>query len=367
MQIIIRICSDAEVDPYSVIKLFNFGLTVFISLFGLASNTLVGLVYRRTKLLSSTDVYLTALALSDNVQIIFISLYAYRYVYQLLFPGVLDWRPSGVVTLSGILITSMSQFVNTYIIVLLGVDRFLQVKRISLAKTWCQPRRAKISLAVITASAVVFCIPRWFEYIPLMIHYKETVDKCYGYFTESYGLGTSAQYRLIYSFILYILVMYFVPLVIISFTSGTLVVAIWKRARWLRKIQSEMLHSNHASRLKRTEVNAITTLVIVTISFILFQIPDMVLQFIWRLAPLYGPTASIFSYQLILLNSSINFIIYAVSSNAFRSRLSKVFRCLAANDVEGPENTMLGAHGTNYEPTLKSFKTHSKNNITKVS
>ena len=63
------------------------------------------------------------------------------------------------------------------------------------------------------------------------------------------------------------------------------------------------------------------------------QIPDMCLQFIWRLAPAHGPTASIFSYELLILNSSINFIIYAISSTAFRKRLVKVSTNMAAAEL----------------------------------
>lgn len=50
----------------------------------------------------------------------------------------------------------------------------------------------------------------------------------------------------------------------------------------------------------------------------------MVLQFVWRLAPKHGPTANIFAYQIVIINSSINFVIYAISSPTFRQRLKRV-------------------------------------------
>lgn len=57
---------------------------------------------------------------------------------------------------------------------------------------------------------------------------------------------------------------------------------------------------------------------------LVLQIPDMIVQAIWKLARQHGPTANIFVYQIIIINSSINFIIYAISSSVFRNRLRKV-------------------------------------------
>lgn len=71
-------CSIYEDDPFYEAKLFNFTLTVFIAVFGLASNCVVVAVNSKIRILSSTDVYITALAVTDNILILSISLYAYR-------------------------------------------------------------------------------------------------------------------------------------------------------------------------------------------------------------------------------------------------------------------------------------------------
>lgn len=67
-----------EDDPYRGAKLFNFSLTVFISAFGLISNTVVLAVNGKIKSLSSTDVYITFLAITDMLLIVSLGLYAYR-------------------------------------------------------------------------------------------------------------------------------------------------------------------------------------------------------------------------------------------------------------------------------------------------
>lgn len=70
--------SDYADDPLEALKFFNFGLTVMISIFGLIGNNLVVLVNKRAKNISSTDVYITALAVTDNLLILAINIYCYR-------------------------------------------------------------------------------------------------------------------------------------------------------------------------------------------------------------------------------------------------------------------------------------------------
>jgi len=147
--------------------------------------------------------------------------------------------------------------------------------------------------------------------------------------------------------------MYAVPLTILSWTNYVLIHTILKRRIWRHKIaphsqSTRMGDGDHLSniRKKRTEHKAILTLVLVTLSFMVLQIPDISLNFIWRFSPQYGPTASIFSYQLMILNSSINFIIYAISSNVFKKRLVKVFKCADWSSTESNQETMLGRQVT---------------------
>lgn len=48
------------------------------------------------------------------------------------------------------------------------------------------------------------------------------------------------MYRLVYGFIAYIIVMYCIPLLTLTFTNYTLISTIYKRRQWLNKIQSEV-------------------------------------------------------------------------------------------------------------------------------
>lgn len=65
-------------DPYAEVKLFNLILTVCVALFGLVSNTVVILVNRKIKNLKSTDVYITLLAVTDNMLIVSVGLFSLR-------------------------------------------------------------------------------------------------------------------------------------------------------------------------------------------------------------------------------------------------------------------------------------------------
>lgn len=50
----------------------------------------------------------------------------------------------------------------------------------------------------------------------------------------------------------------------------------------------------------------------------------MVVHVLWRTATHIAPLVTIFSDELSIVNSSINFIIYSATSSAFRKRLMKV-------------------------------------------
>lgn len=67
-----------EDDPNATFKIFNFTLTVIIGVFGLVSNSMVVAVNRRIKTLTSTDVYITLLAITDNLLIVAVSLVGFR-------------------------------------------------------------------------------------------------------------------------------------------------------------------------------------------------------------------------------------------------------------------------------------------------
>lgn len=56
----------------------------------------------------------------------------------------------------------------------------------------------------------------------------------------------------------------------------------------------------------------------------LLQIPDMVVQVMWRTNRDKAPTGYAVAVFLLLVNSSVNFIIYTSSSRVYRKRISKV-------------------------------------------
>ena len=52
----------------------------------------------------------------------------------------------------------------------------------------------------------------------------------------AHGIGTNKYYKLLYSFVFYLAVMYAVPLTILTFTNYVLIRTILKRRVWRRKI-----------------------------------------------------------------------------------------------------------------------------------
>ncbi|KAF6036138.1 hypothetical protein EB796_005566 [Bugula neritina] len=59
---------------------------------------------------------------------------------------------------------------------------------------------------------------------------------------------------------------------------------------------------------------------VVTI-FLVCQIPDMILQILWRVNSPFAPTFSIIAYDFVIINASINFVVYVVAADGFRRSL----------------------------------------------
>lgn len=84
-------------------------------------------------------------------------------------------------TFSTAILQTYAQCLNTYIIVLLNIDRFIQVKFIHAAKNWCTPRRAVIHFIFIAIGSAIFSAPKLIEYAPILAN-QENAQHCEGYF-----------------------------------------------------------------------------------------------------------------------------------------------------------------------------------------
>lgn len=70
-------------------------------------------------------------------------------------------------------------------VVLLNIDRYVYVKLGVRAKSWCNPRCVHLTFIGIVVFAVLFNLPRFWEFIPLIEHSDESLHKCYGYYMLS--------------------------------------------------------------------------------------------------------------------------------------------------------------------------------------
>ena len=89
--------------------------------------------------------------------------------------------------------------------------------------------------------------------------------------------------------------------------------------------------------IQRQYDHVIRMLITVTLVFSVCQIPDMVQQLIsrlgnWSLADEFG----IIAYDFIIINSSINLFIYTATSQRFKQKLMKTFKCCKRKDKVAP-------------------------------
>lgn len=200
------------------------------------------------------------------------------------------------------------------------VSRYIAVCRPLKSSTFLSRRRIRTLVLVIAISSVIYNIPRFFEY--------EQVEECTGFNTSQTGFKLSAfgdniLYRIIYANVLYFVVLHGGPLLSLAFFNYKLVQAL--RAR--QRKRAEMRKPGRAQR------DITLVLVVVICVFIVCQTPTLVDHVLWTFVDEDERSCGHWHYYytavgdaLAILNSSVNFVIYVLTSHRFRRRLWFVCR-----------------------------------------
>ena len=176
-------------------------------------------------------------------------------------------------------------------------------------------RQARCRVAGLAAFSVVYNIPRFFEF--------ESVPVCGGAGNETHyafkmsSFGDNRVYRILYSNVLYFIVIHGGPLLLIGFFNVKLILALKRRQRrW-----AEM-----GKGWYQQDVSLV--LVVVMCVFIVCQTPTFVDHILWTFVDEAERTCGRWHYYytaigdvLVIFNSSVNFVIYILTSRNFRQGL----------------------------------------------
>ncbi|KAK7481328.1 hypothetical protein BaRGS_00027408, partial [Batillaria attramentaria] len=206
----------------------NGVLTAIVTGLGLVGNALAVMVLTRRTMHTSTNCFLTALAIWDSVvllhSLLLMSLgeivpgfftHALPYVIVYLYPVAL-----------------VAQTATVWLTVSFTVERYIAVCHPLKAASMCTIQRARIVIVIISVISVLYNMPRWFEYT--LMHLQNPISNvtCLG--VDKTGLAQNSVYHKIYFGWLYFLVMCFIPLCSLAVLNAFLVLAV-KRSQRQRK------------------------------------------------------------------------------------------------------------------------------------
>ena len=315
--------STQSISPnidYSSCLLFDFytlGLTLSLtSLLGTLGNSLSILTFWPTRNENSTSLLLLTLAMVDIGVLITHTV--------MISPGAFCKYLGSCMTYMNFTFHWMTAYfwpfgssfhlASTWLVVLVTFNRFIGVCHPHKFKSWMSVKMMKIQIIIIGAGSFVYNLPRffddWVKLSPDGTHFDIYLTK----------LGSSEVFGYFYNVALYYIVIYVIPFSGLIYMSVCLAKAI-KDAKAKRA---------QMTRAKKDEHDLTLSLVIVVIVYMICQILNPIRRVLFAAIPSSSYRCGnpiIFVTSLgIIINSSINFVIYCIFSPRFRRQLKGKLR-----------------------------------------
>lgn len=336
-------CADAnetkmEVALTSDCRIFDFLLYTVIGgslcVFGVVGNALSFVVLQlKDNAKSATPFLLRALAVADSLVLLAsVPLYALSPVY--LFTGYLQ----GYYELYRVIMPFLwplylIPYTGTILMtVLVSLERYLAVCKPVMSVAMRSVEQSRRHVACVVLFAVLYNIPRFFEYHAVEIcSGPNTTEATY----ELSSFGDNKLYRIIYANLLYFIVMLGGPLLSLAFFNVKLITALKAQKRRRREMTrgcGGASGGGGGGGGGHLQQDLTLILVVVIFAFSLCQTPTFVDHILWTVVNKTETHCGNWHYYytavadtLAILNSSINFIIYVLTSRKFRQGLVTLF------------------------------------------
>ena len=300
----------------------NGVITNIVVILGLIGNILTIVILSQRAMRSSTNYYLSALAVCDSIVLISTAFliglpgipnmsgymsYVFAYVVSYFYPLAL-----------------IAQTATIWLTVSFTVERYIAVCHPLKAASMCTISRAKIVIIGVSLGSSLYNIPRWFDYQPVSNWNPSTNETVV--IPERTEFSQNHIYLQVYFSWLYVPIMCIVPLLVLSILNTFLILAVRKSQRQRKDMNVKQSREN----------NVTIMLVTVVIVFIICQVPALVYNIAFAIDNAY--VNNTFGYQvlsnirnfLVNFNSAINFLLYCALGQKFRRIFLHTFfrRCI---------------------------------------
>ena len=287
-----------------------------ICLFGLTGNTLSIIVLSRSKRgISSTNVYLIALAVSDSIKLLNDSFYFMVILLLNVDPAVGN-NAYGALYPYAHYFFNVSVCITAWLTVSVAAERYIMVCHATKARTMCNVRRARLVTAIVFVTMGILTIPSALRYRTVEIRDQETGTVQLD--VEVTNLWKNDLFVLIYTW-QHNLLRSIVPLLLLCMLNCFIVNAL-KRTRTIKK----RVNARHRITMM---------LVAVIVVFLLCITPDAIMStffgYGYQEANYLARGVREITDLLLTVNSAINFILYCTFNQTFRSNFIAIFcgRC----------------------------------------
>lgn len=284
---------------------------------GLLGNALAVLVLSRPQMRSSINCLLVGLAACDTALILtsvllfgLTAVYPYtghlRYYYYHICPHLTPYAYP---------LANVAQTMSVYLTLIVTVERWVAVCHPFRAKALCTSSRARWYVLGTALFALAYNAPKFFE---AEVYRVEGSDGDAVYCVRAYTAFRNETYVVVYIHWMYLLVMYIVPFSALAVLNACIV-------QQVRRAQAERAR---LSRVQRRELGLATMLLVVVLVFFLCNILPLVTNAFEvfegdefeNLDPLVKT-----SNLLVMINSSVNFVIYVIFGEKFKRVFLKMF------------------------------------------
>jgi hypothetical protein len=317
---------DDEREALDRFEFWSNGVLLnLVGVLGILGNILSMIILSRPQMRSSINYLLIGLARCDTVLIltsilifgvpaIFPHTGFLRFYYLRLLPEMSRFTYP---------IAMSAQTASVYLTLTVTLERYVAVCHPLRARALCTYGRARIYVVVIIIFSICYNVPRFFE-----VALSEYPDDEFGfiYCITASPLRNDLRYINIYIHWLYLIFIYFIPFLSITFFNSMIYRQVRKANRERQKL----------SRTEKREIGLATMLFCVVIVFICCNILALLINVIEAFTGEIYDRLVKTSNLLVTINSSVNFIIYVTFGEKFK-RIFLLLFCKRRIGRESPD------------------------------
>ncbi|XP_067945375.1 cysteinyl leukotriene receptor 2-like [Watersipora subatra] len=314
-----KFLTDSEEIAYNVLRK---GTVLAIIFLGSITNSLVLVVLARTRIgCITTKIILLFLAISDFLALLLELFLSLIPNYWQLFPIYYDGTCGIAGTFRMAILTS-----STWYLTLVTTERFIAVRFPLKARSICTKKKAII---------VCCCIPvvSFVLYLYFINSLEPVRDNTDGYIFICAPLDTLDSQLFKLNNQIWITAYFFLPSIAIV-TLNALIVWTLKQARKATDLPEGNISGSpqFVANKWKAHRKATNTVMIASIAFVVLMIPRGILTTLFMdVEMVYDSPAELFAdivaLNLQLLNHAINFFIYILANDRFRTEFCKIFLC----------------------------------------